>query len=109
ISGLAIGPGTSHRRFAQPSRHIEGTHEKRSAKPASQFRSRIPGPASLDQIDSFNSLAARKATFLLALILIASPVAGLRPMRAARLRTDRIPSAGMRTLSPFLRCRPIWL
>jgi hypothetical protein len=28
---------------------------------------------------SFSSLAARNATFLLALILIASPVAGLRP------------------------------
>jgi hypothetical protein len=35
----------------------------------------------------FNSLDARKATFLLALILIASPVAGLRPMRAARFLT----------------------
>ena len=32
----------------------------------------------------FKSLDARKATFLLALIWIASPVAGLRPMRAAR-------------------------
>ena len=36
------------------------------------------------QIAIFRSLAARNATFLLALILIASPVAGLRPMRAAR-------------------------
>lgn len=36
---------------------------------------------------SFNSLAGRKATFLLALILIASPVAGFRPIRAARFRT----------------------
>ena len=36
---------------------------------------------------SFSSLATRKATFLLALILIASPVAGLRPMRAARFLT----------------------
>ena len=46
------------------------------------------GPAcDLRQTDSFNSLEARKATFLLALIWIASPVAGLRPMRAARLRT----------------------
>ena len=40
-----------------------------------------------DQTASFNSLEARKATFLLALIWIGSPVAGLRPMRAARLRT----------------------
>jgi hypothetical protein len=38
------------------------------------------------------SFDARKATFLLALILIASPVAGLRPMRAGRLRTCRMPS-----------------
>jgi hypothetical protein len=34
-----------------------------------------------------NSFEARNATFLLALILICSPVAGLRPIRAARLRT----------------------
>ena len=39
------------------------------------------------QIASFRSLAARNATFLLALILMTSPVAGLRPMRAARFRT----------------------
>jgi hypothetical protein len=36
---------------------------------------------------SFSSLAARNATFLLALILIASPVAGLRPIRAGRFLT----------------------
>jgi hypothetical protein len=41
----------------------------------------------VDQTASLSSLAARKATFLLALIWIASPVAGLRPIRAARLRT----------------------
>ena len=31
---------------------------------------------------SFSSFAGRKATFLLALILMASPVAGFRPIRA---------------------------
>ena len=36
---------------------------------------------------SFSSLAGRNATFLLALILMASPVAGLRPILAARFRT----------------------
>src|SRR5262245_25157477 len=56
------------------------------------------------QTASFSSLAARKATFLLALILIGSPVAGLRPMRAARLRTCRMPRPLMRMRSPFLRC-----
>src|SRR5437764_750568 len=35
----------------------------------------------------FKSLLALNATFFDGLILIASPVAGLRPMRAARLRT----------------------
>src|ERR1051326_6086513 len=56
------------------------------------------------QTDSLSSLAGRKAIFLLALILMASPVAGLRPMRAGRLRTWKMPSAGMRILSPFFRC-----
>ena len=43
-----------------------------------------PGPG--DQIAILSSLVARKATFLLALIWIGSPVAGLRPMWAARFR-----------------------
>ena len=57
-----------------------------------------------DQIAILSSLVARKATFLLALILIASPVAGLRPMRAARLRTCRMPSPAIFTRSPFFKC-----
>jgi hypothetical protein len=44
-------------------------------------RHRLVSTAS--QMDSFSSLAGRKAIFLLALIRMASPVAGLRPMRAA--------------------------
>ena len=47
----------------------------------------LPWERSRVQTVSFSSLATRKATFLLALILIASPVAGLRPMRAARFLT----------------------
>ena len=46
------------------------------------------------------SLAARKATFLLALIFIGPPVAGL----ATRLRTWRIPNPVRRILLPFLIC-----
>src|SRR3981189_2952750 len=45
---------------------------------------------------SFNSLVARKATFLLALILIGWPVAGLRAMPAARFRPTRIPRRRLR-------------
>ena len=54
---------------------------------------------------SFSFLAGRKAIFLLALILIASPVAGFRPILAARFRTWRMPRPVRRILSPFLRCR----
>ena len=57
-----------------------------SQLPACRYFPRKVRPE-IGQTDSFNSLEARKATFLLALIWIASPVAGLRPMRAARLRT----------------------
>ena len=53
------------------------------------------------QIASFSSFEARKATFLLALIWIASPVAGLQPMRAARLRTCRMPRPPSRCARPF--------
>src|SRR5215472_5952426 len=56
------------------------------------------------QIAAFNSFAARKAIFLLALILMASPVAGLRPMRAGRLRTCKMPRPLMRMRRPLFRC-----
>src|ERR1700722_10640965 len=55
----------------------------------------------------FSSLAGRNATFLLALILMASPVAGFRPIRAARFRTWRMPSPVRRILAPFLRWRVV--
>jgi hypothetical protein len=53
---------------------------------------------------SLSSFAGRKAIFLLAAIWIEAPVAGFRPMRAARARTCRIPRPANRILSPFLRC-----
>jgi hypothetical protein len=56
-----------------------------------------------DQIAIFKSLAARNATFLLALILIASPVIGLRPMRAAGLRATKMTSPMIFTRSPFFQ------
>src|ERR1700692_4766905 len=74
------------------------------------LRDPLPDPLPMEsdcQIASLSSLEARKATFLLALIWMASPVAGLRPMRAARLRTCKMPSPPMRMRSPFLRCLTI--
>jgi hypothetical protein len=41
---------------------------------------------------------------LLALILMASPVAGLRPIRAGRLRTCRMPRPPILMRLPFFRC-----
>src|SRR4029077_7576036 len=66
-----------------------------------------------DQIASLRPFATRNATFfdaLLALILISSPVAGLRPLRAGRAgrtRTCRTPRLGMRILLPFFSTRPM--
>jgi hypothetical protein len=49
---------------------------------------------------SFSSLAGRDAIFLLALILMASPVAGFHPILAARFRTWRMPKPVRRILAP---------
>src|ERR1700733_1808505 len=54
--------------------------------------------------DSLSSFAGRKAIFLLAAILMDAPVAGLRPIRAGRERTCRMPRPVRRILSPFWRC-----
>ena len=52
---------------------------------------------------SFSSLAARNAILLLALILMASPVAGFRRIRAARFRTWRMRRPVRPTLLPFFK------
>src|SRR5450759_199964 len=46
---------------------------------------------------------ALNAGALEALILRGAPVAGLRPLRAARLRTSNVPKPTNATLSPFFR------
>ena len=47
---------------------------------------------------SLNDLAARKRTTVLALILMGSPVAGLRPMRALRCAFTARPRPGITNL-----------
>src|SRR5260370_38853045 len=47
---------------------------------------------------SLNAFAARKRTTVLALILMASPVCGLRPMRALRCAFTARPMLGMTNL-----------
>src|SRR5690348_5937379 len=51
---------------------------------------------------SFNAFAARRRTTVFALILIASPVAGLRPMRALRCALTARPIPGMTNLPELL-------
>jgi hypothetical protein len=82
--GLYTGEGWRFEPFT--AHHIAGKKSKGQARIG--LASKISGPRSeIRQTASFNSLAARNATFLLALIWIGSPVAGLRPMRAARFLT----------------------
>ncbi len=54
------------------------------------------------QIPRFSVAPARKRTRLEALILIASPVAGLLPFRARRLRTSKVPNPANWTFLFFL-------
>src|SRR6202035_4717145 len=51
---------------------------------------------------SLNAFAARNRTTVLALILIASPVAGLRPMRALRCAFTARPMPGITNLPALL-------
>jgi len=52
---------------------------------------------------SLSAFPALKPGTFEALILIASPVRGLRPVRAALLRTENVPNPTNVTVSPFLR------
>ena len=52
---------------------------------------------------SFSSFAGRNATFLLGAICNVAPVAGLRPVRASRLRTSSVPRPFILIRSPCLR------
>ena len=76
----AVGTATLALR-ANDTQHIELADE------VAEDDSAIAGRMDGNQTASLSSLLARKATFLLALIWIGSPVAGLRPIRAGRLRT----------------------
>ena len=61
-----------------------------------------------DQTASLSSLLARKATFLLALIWIGSPVSGLRPMQAARFLTCRGFSMPARSMPRICLFGALW-
>src|SRR5438067_5984390 len=51
---------------------------------------------------SFRAFPGRNLGTLAALILIAAPVRGLRPLRAARLPTAKVPNPTSDTAPPFL-------
>jgi len=87
----------------------------RAWDPRRADRDRTPGPAKaadisseprrvvLRQIASLSSFAARNATLRLALIWTASPVAGLRPIRAGRSFNSMMPKPPILTRSPAFR------
>src|SRR4029434_737091 len=54
-------------------------------------------------IEAASSLPGRNRATRRALIWIVSPVCGLRPTRAFRLETEKVPNPTSATLSPFLR------
>ena len=56
---------------------------------------------------AFSAAPALKRAFFEAGILISLPVAGLRPLPAARSRTEKVPKPTRRTSSPFLSDLPI--
>src|SRR5271167_439219 len=72
--------------------------QKAGARPASVRTKEHYG--FLGAIESFAALATRNLTTVLAGILIASPVCGLRPMRALRFDFTRRPNPGT-TNTPF--------
>lgn len=51
--------------------------------------------------ESFKALPALNTGTLRAAILISAPVCGLRPLRASRLRTSKLPKPTRETLSPL--------
>ena len=57
--------------------------------------------------DSFNNLPALNDGTFEAEICIDAPVCGLRPVRAARLLTKKLPKPVMETLSPLARAPEI--
>lgn len=73
---------------AQPSRQVDGCCQNNYFLP--------PLTA------AFRLAPALNAGALEALIFSGAPVAGLRPLRAARLRTSNVPKPTSATLSPFL-------
>src|SRR5690242_16444802 len=57
----------------------------------------------MDQLtESFRPLPALNLGCVEALIVIGSPVRGLRPVEALRLETEKVPNPTRRTSSPFL-------
>ena len=70
------------------------TRKAEETPPPSQQQQQTDPPYFLPRIASLAALATRNFTTRLAGILISSPVAGLRPIRALRLTSTSLPSPG---------------
>src|SRR5579859_94272 len=93
---------TDWRRLERKNSENPSAQAWRCAKCRRGLVAKLPTIAPYLSAASLNALAARRRTTVLALILIASPVAGLRPMRALRCALTARPIPGMTNLPALL-------
>src|SRR5476649_1899043 len=84
-----------YRRFRCPGGHWHRGVQPRAGAPAYFFFVGLTADFRVAPAENFGVFDAA--------ILIASPVAGLRPLRAARFATEKVPKPVMPTVSPFFR------
>src|SRR5690242_3367044 len=93
----------SVKQLTKPNRTVSGLKEKRRRNENLRRTNKMKSVEAYffaPKIASFAALATRNLTTRLAAILICSPVAGLRPIRALRLTSTSFPSPG--TVKLFL-------
>ena len=92
---VMLGESAGEAAFRRPPRRLRNHGEARRPHVAEKVRFAKPLDPSTA---SFRAFAARKRTTVFALILIASPVCGLRPMRALRCALTTRPIFGITNL-----------
>src|ERR1022692_1191261 len=84
---------------------LAGKANRERGRPTSRFQSKTNSNYLAPSTESLSAFAAVKRSRVRAGILIASPVAGLRPIRALLLRLRKIPSPANRSEPSFFNSR----
>lgn len=105
IEDSAFGAGTPVARILPPPEKLRPTQYASAAKSVCGRQRRSHREPQFSA--SFSALPALNAGTFDALILMVWPVRGLRPERAARLRTTKVPKPTSDTSSPFFSARLI--